>query len=100
MPSAPGWTPSSNTPPGNGPTSTYGQRTYYTPAADASYALYGRQQIVTHSSAVEGTYLDSYGVVFTVTLPATGRDPRPGATGPKETVGLSDWDREQKALRG
>ena len=33
--------------------------------------------------AVEGTYLDGYGVVFTVTLPATGRDPRPGATGPK-----------------
>jgi hypothetical protein len=51
-------------------------------------------------AAVEGVYLDGYGVVFTVTLPATGRDPRPGATGPKETVNLSDWDREQKALRG
>jgi hypothetical protein len=50
--------------------------------------------------AVEGTYLDGYGVVFTVTLPATGQDPLPGASGPKDGPGLSDWDREQKAQRG
>lgn len=49
---------------------------------------------------VEGTYLDGYGVVFTVTLPATGRDPRPGFVGPKETPALSEWDREQLRLRG
>jgi hypothetical protein len=51
-------------------------------------------------AAVEGAYLDGYGVVFTVTMPATGRDPRPRAAGPKETPGLSEWDREQRRLRG
>jgi tetratricopeptide (TPR) repeat protein len=50
--------------------------------------------------AVEGTYLDGYGVVFTVTLPATGRDPRPATTGPKDGPALSEWDREQRRLHG
>ncbi|HEY1379537.1 MAG TPA: tetratricopeptide repeat protein [Gemmataceae bacterium] len=53
-----------------------------------------------HEPAVEGSYLDGYGAVFTVTLPPTDRDPRPGAEGSKAPAGLSDWDREQRQLRG
>ncbi len=53
-----------------------------------------------HEAAVEGTYLDGYGAVFAVTLPPTDHDPRPGADGSKAPAGLSDWEREQRQLRG
>jgi hypothetical protein len=51
-------------------------------------------------AAVDGVYLDGYGVVFTAMLPATGQDPRPGATGSRESPGLSDWEKEQRRLHG
>jgi hypothetical protein len=50
--------------------------------------------------AVEGAYLDGYGVVFTAICPATNRDPRPGASESKDLPALTDWDREQRRLRG
>jgi hypothetical protein len=48
---------------------------------------------------VEGAYLDGYGVVFTVTLPATARDPRAGTDAKPEPI-LTDWERERRRLLG
>ena len=49
--------------------------------------------------AVEGAYLDGYGVVFTVTMPAAAGDPRPKES-PPPPAPLSEWDRERRQLRG
>lgn len=48
---------------------------------------------------VEGTYLKGQGVILTMTLPATGKDPRTesGKAGPKP---LSDWERARLEVRG
>jgi tetratricopeptide (TPR) repeat protein len=76
------------------------------PTADAQYntalQYYGqnRWQLAHDEPAVEAVYLDGVGAVFTVTLPATGRDPRPGSAGPKEVPGLTEWEKAQRALRG
>jgi hypothetical protein len=50
--------------------------------------------------SVEGVYIEGTGVVFAVVMPATGQDPRPGAVGPKSEPILSDWEKEQRRLRG
>jgi hypothetical protein len=51
--------------------------------------------------AAEGVYLDGYGVVYSVTLPPPGHDPRPGkAAGGTAPPPLSPWDRTRKEVRG
>lgn len=47
----------------------------------------------------EGVYLKGQGVLFTVTLPATARDPRPDGTRP-EPKPDTDWERTRNQLRG
>ena len=54
----------------------------------------------THGSSVEGVYLDGYGAVFTATMDAVARDPRPKADGDKAAAAMTEWERMQKALRG
>ena len=46
----------------------------------------------------EGTYLKGHGVVYTLTLPPTARDPRPQAPNPPPKA-LSDWDRVRREVR-
>lgn len=71
----------------------------------ASTALAGRIQGNyyrgwSHGLSVEGVYLDGYGAVFTATMDAVPRDPRPKADGDKAAAAMTDWERMQKALRG
>jgi len=61
---------------------------------------YYRPGLWSHGSSVEGVYLDSYGAVFTATMDATARDPRPKTDGNKPSPAMTDWERMQKALRG
>jgi hypothetical protein len=49
--------------------------------------------------AVEGAYLDGYGVVFTVTMPTPVGDPLPKEAPPPPTS-LSEWERTRRQLRG
>jgi hypothetical protein len=49
---------------------------------------------------VEGAYLSGYGVVFTVALPTTDRNPLPGSGTPKNAPAMTEWEREQRRLRG
>jgi hypothetical protein len=53
-----------------------------------------------HGPTVEGAYLSGYGVVFTVALPATDRNPLPGSGTPKSAPAMTEWEREQRRLRG
>jgi tetratricopeptide (TPR) repeat protein len=46
----------------------------------------------------EGTYLKGHGIVYTLTLPPTARDPRPQAPNPPPKP-LSDWDRVLRDVR-
>jgi hypothetical protein len=53
--------------------------------------------------AVEGVHFLGNGftfVVFTVTMPPTGGDPRPSADPAAAPAGQSDWERLQRQLRG
>jgi tetratricopeptide (TPR) repeat protein len=46
----------------------------------------------------EGSYLKGHGIVYTLTLPPTGHDPRPQAPNPP-TKPLSDWERIRSEIR-
>jgi hypothetical protein len=49
--------------------------------------------------SLEGVYLPGYGVVVTVTMPASSRDNKPAEDKPA-TKPISDWERAQMELRG
>jgi len=73
----------------------------YPPGPVHGYGMAGYGGMVAAAgAAVEGAYLDGYGAVFTATLPATGRDPRPGAVSTKAPPTMTEWDRIQRQLRG
>jgi tetratricopeptide (TPR) repeat protein len=46
----------------------------------------------------EGIYLKGHGIVYTLTLPPTARDPRPQAPNPPPKP-LTDWDRIRREVR-
>ncbi len=50
--------------------------------------------------SVEGVYLDGYGVVFNVVLPASAHDPRPAAPATPSAQPPSEWDEVRRELRG
>ncbi len=54
---------------------------------------------VSESSPVEGVYLKGQGVVFTVTLPPSSKDPKPQAAKPAPKP-MDDWERIRRELRG
>jgi hypothetical protein len=54
---------------------------------------------LTNDPPVEGAYLDGYGIIFTVTLPATSRDPMATTDGKPEPA-MTEWERERRRLLG
>lgn len=50
-------------------------------------------------AAVEGVHVKGQGVLFTLTLPATSRDPRPDGTRPPAKPD-TEWERTRNQLRG
>jgi len=93
--------------------STYGYRSvqsadglsnYYVPSNGALWSHDGLGVLRAWSQdgsdgAVEGVYLNGYGVVFTATLPSSSRGGKPSDDKPA-TKQMTDWDRAQMELRG
>jgi hypothetical protein len=88
---------------GLGSSALAGVNAIYHPTGPAPTTL-AAGQIVEYGSlripaAVEGVYVKGHGVLFTVTLAATSRDPRPDGTR-TEPKPDTDWERTRNQLRG